>query len=156
MVTFAPDPLTVMPPGPLPSFLRAWSLNHPELSSCGNHDHLALIYENQDEQLDIVVPFLRLGLERGEKAVYIHDDNTAETVIAAMERHGIDVAAATDAGALVILTKRDAYLRNGDFDPEWMIGFFAEVVENAKAEGFSAVRTSGEMTWALGPAGNPG
>jgi signal transduction histidine kinase len=145
-----------MPPGPLPSFLRAWSLNHPELSSCGNHDHLALIYENQDEQLDIVVPFLRLGLERGEKAVYIHDDNTAETVIAAMERHGIDVAAATDAGALVILTKRDAYLRNGDFDPEWMIGFLAEVVENAKAEGFSAVRTSGEMTWALGPAGNPG
>jgi len=153
MSTLAPQPLTVEPVRPLPQFLRKWTLDNPQIESCANHDHLALIYENQTEQLDIVVPFLRLGLERGEKSIYIVDDNTPEAVTAAMERHGIDVAAATASGALAVITKHDAYLKNGDFDPDWMIGFLVEAVENAKAEGFSAVRASGEMTWALGPSG---
>jgi len=141
---------------PLPAFLRECApLEHLQLASCAAHDHLALIYDHQDEQLDIVVPFLRLGLERGEKCVYIHDDNTAASVIAAMERHGIDVAAATASRALNIITKTDAYLKNGDFDPDRMIGFLIQAVDDAKAEGFRAVRASGEMTWALGPASKP-
>jgi signal transduction histidine kinase len=146
------------PPGgprrPLPAFLRPWSLQNPRLASCGNHDHLALIYDNQDEQFDVVIPFLRLGLERGEKSVFIYDDTSPETVMAAMERHGIDVAAATASGALAILTRHDAYLKNGDFDPEWMIAYLREAVESAKKQGFRAVRASGEMTWALAPSGD--
>jgi signal transduction histidine kinase len=155
MSTLMTPPPGIEPAESLPPFLRNWSLEHPQLASCATHDHLAFIYENQEEQLDTVVPFLRLGLERGEKAVYIHDDNAAEIVVAAMERHGIDVAGATASGALVIVTKRDAYLRNSEFDPEWMIDFLAAAVESAKAEGFSAVRASGEMSWALGRAENP-
>jgi signal transduction histidine kinase len=154
MDTLARNPLTAGPPSPLPPFLREWPLRNTPVASCGSHDHFALIYDNQEEQLDIVVPFLRLGLERGEKSVFIVDDTSRRTVSAAMERHGVDVDAATASGALAILTKYDAYLKNGDFDPEWMIDFLAEAVEDAKKEGFQAVRASGEMTWALGPAGD--
>ncbi|MGC2636039.1 MAG: MEDS domain-containing protein [Acidobacteriaceae bacterium] len=139
----------------LPPFLRNWSHENTQLASCALHDHLALIYDKQEEQLGIIVPFLRLGMERGEKSVFIVDDTDPKTVIDAMERHGVDVEAATATGALAIITKYDAYLRNGDFDPDWMIGFLAETVEDAKKEGFQGVRASGEMTWALGPAGNP-
>ena len=148
MDTLANVPLTVGAP---PPFLRDWSFENAQLSSCAVHDHLALIYDNQAEQLDIVAPYLRLGLERGEKCVYIIDDSRPETVIAAMERHGVDVDAATATGALAIVTKYDAYLKNGAFDPDWMIAFLAQAVEDAKKEGFRAVRASGEMTWALGP-----
>ena len=138
----------------LPPFLHGWFLPHPQLASCGNHDHLALIYDKQDEQLDIIVPYLRMGLERGEKSVYIVDDTSAESVVMAMERHGIDVDAAMASGALAIITKHDAYLKNGEFDPDWMIGFLADAVQSAKKEGFQSVRASGEMTWALGSAGD--
>jgi hypothetical protein len=34
------DPVRV-----LPRFLREGSFGNPQLASCGNHDHLALIYE---------------------------------------------------------------------------------------------------------------
>ena len=108
----------------------------------------ALIYDSQEEQFDVVIPYLRMGMERGEKAVFIVDDTSPAAVVAAMERYGIDVESATESGALAIITKHDAYLKNGDFDPEWMIGFLAEAVESAKKEGFKAVRASGEMTWA--------
>lgn len=154
MATIAMKTRTEEPLRPLPPFLRKWPLEDSPVASCATHDHLALIYDRQEEQLDIVVPFLRLGLERGEKSVFIVDDTSAETVIAAMEHHGIDVDAATASGALAIITRHDAYLKNGDFDPDWMIGFLVEAVEAAKKEGFRAVRASGEMTWALGPAGN--
>jgi signal transduction histidine kinase len=154
MATLASEPSIAEPVRQFPRFLRSKHPEHAQLSSCSTHDHLALIYDRQDEQLDIVVPFLRFGLERGEKCVYIVDDTSAETVIAAMERHGIDVAAAKATGALAIITKHDAYLKNGEFDPEWMIGFLIQTVEQAKVEGFQAVRASGEMSWALGPGGN--
>ena len=148
------EPIASRPPQFLPSFLCKWALPNPKVVACENHDHLALIYDNPDEQLDIIVPYLRLGLERGEKSVYIYDESTPEAVIAAMERYGIDVGAATASGALSIITKSHAYLKNGDFDPDWMIDFLGQAVEDAKREGFPAVRASGEMTWALGPAGN--
>lgn len=147
----APELLSVGLGRQLPPFLRESSLKTTQVASCGNHDHLALIYDNQEEQFDFVVPFLRMGLERGEKAVYIVDDNRP-SVIAAMERYGIDVESATASGALAIITKHDAYLKNGDFDPEWMIAFLTEALEETKRQGFRACRASGEMTWALGPA----
>jgi hypothetical protein len=154
MTTVPSTPLCSSPAHPRPPFLSPWTLPNAQVARCANHHHLAMIYDNPEEQLDFVVPFLRLGLERGEKSVYIYDDNTAETVIGAMERHGIDVGAATASGALSIITKTHAYLKNGDFDPDWMIEFLAQAVEDAKREGYPAVRASGEMTWALGPAGN--
>jgi signal transduction histidine kinase len=149
----APAPLSEQD-RPLPPFLRPWSLRNPQVAACGNHAHYAIIYDNQLDQLDFIVPFLRLGMENGEKSVFIVDDNRPETVIAGMERHGIDVEAAKASGALAIITKYDAYLRNGDFDPDWMIDFLVEAVANAQKEGFRSVRASGEMTWALGPSGN--
>jgi hypothetical protein len=154
MTTFPTSSIHSNPAQPLPPFLSKWTLPNPQIACCGNHDHFAIIYDNPDEQLDFIVPYLRLGMQRGEKSVYIYDDNSAETVIAAMERHGIDVGAATSSGALSIITKNHAYLKNGDFDPDWMIDFLAQAVEDAKKEGFPAVRASGEMTWALGPAGD--
>lgn len=155
MGTFVAEPVQPPPPSPpRSSFLREWSLGTADQASCAAHKHLALIYDNQEEQLNFIVPFLRLGLERGEKGVYIVDDSKPETVIAAMERHGINVEAATASGALSIITKYEAYLKNGDFDPDWMIDFLAKAVEDAKTEGFEGVRASGEMTWALGPSGD--
>lgn len=120
----------------------------------GVHDHLCLIYETQEEQFAVVVSFMKIGLERGEKCVYIVDDNTSEAVINEMKTSGIDVQAMVQFGKLAILSKQDAYLQQGYFDPDWMIGFLQRATDEAKAEGFSALRVTGEMTWMLG--GDPG
>jgi len=118
------------------------------------HDHLCLIYESQDEQFAAVVPFMRHGLAAGQACMYIADDNTADAVGAALRSDGIDTDAESARGALRILTKRESYLRDGRFDPDVMIAFLAEATAEARADGFSALRVTGEMTWALG--GEPG
>lgn len=113
------------------------------------HEHLCLIYETREEQFAAVIPFVRFGLDRGEKCLYVADENTPADVIAAMREGGIDTGKALGSGALRVVTKKEAYLRPGYFDPDLMIRFLAEEVRTAKEEGFSALRVTGEMTWAL-------
>lgn len=115
------------------------------------HDHLCLIYETRDEQFEAIVPYFRAGLARGQKCVYIADDNTCEAVVAALRSSGLDTERHLASGALVVLTKQDAYLKQGFFDPDWMIDFLKAATTAALSEGFSGLRATGEMTWVLGP-----
>lgn len=118
------------------------------------HEHACLLYETREEQFAAMVPFTRTGLERGEKCIYSANDNTLDEVHAALSAGGIDVDEACATGRLLMFTHEDTYLRDTDFDPDRMIVFLAQVAANAKREGFSTIRMTGEMTWALGD--NPG
>lgn len=120
------------------------------LGGLGVHAHLCLIYETREEQFAALVPFIRIGLERGERCVYIADDNTAAVVLDALAAQVLDVASAVASGALMMVGKRETYLQSGAFDPDLMIRFLHDAAEAAKAAGFAALRATGEMTWALG------
>jgi PAS domain S-box-containing protein len=120
----------------------------------GLHDHLCLIYETQEEQFAAAVPFIRFGLERGEQCIYIADNNTATGLLDVLHAGGIDVDSAIKSGALIITSRKETYLKQGYFDPDWMIRFLKGAIDSAKAAGFSALRVTGEMTWAL--ARDPG
>jgi len=124
------------------------------IGKVGVHDHLCLIYETQEEQFSAILPFMKIGLERGEKCVYLVDDNTAAMVIDGMKAAGMDAEAAVESGMLTIASKQDVYLKQGFFDPDWMIGFLKRATDEARAAGFSALRIAGEMTWVL--SGDPG
>jgi len=124
------------------------------IEKIGIHDHLCLIYETEEEQFSAVIPYMKIGLERDEKCLYVVDDNTAAMVIDRMKGAGMDVENAVKSGKLTIASKQDAYLKQGYFDPDWMIGFLRRATDEAKAAGFSGLRITGEMTWVLG--GDPG
>ncbi|ELZ05262.1 MEDS domain-containing protein [Natrialba asiatica] len=123
---------------------------HDHQSGDGSNDHLASVYDNQDDQFAAVVPFIKEGLEQGEQCLYVADDNTTETVLDALREGGIDVEAAQETGALSICTKADTYLRTGEFEPETMVEFWEETLAEARdREGYEGVRAAAEMTWAL-------
>src|ERR1700730_16459461 len=100
------------------------------LEQLAPHDHLCSIYESSEEHLAVAIPFIRIGLDRGEKCIYIADDGTEPAVRDAMSAKGIDVERAIATDSLVLATKGAAYLKDGSFDPEWMFTFWA----NATAE----------------------
>ncbi|NMO22197.1 histidine kinase [Pyxidicoccus fallax] len=153
-----------VPPQPMPSSLSGQSAPEAlkaagetvgglgqQLHRLGHGDHVCLIYETFEEQMAALVPFFQEGLTRGECCAYIVDERAVDEVAAAMAAQGIDVESARASGALRFLTKRDAYLRSGEFDPEAMIAFLGQTQDAALAEGFTGLRVTGEMTWALGP-----
>ncbi|RLB31370.1 MAG: hypothetical protein DRG87_02655 [Deltaproteobacteria bacterium] len=54
-------------------------------------DHLCCIYETEEEHRSLVTPFLRHGLERNQKAIYIVDARTADTVSGYLRDDGLTV-----------------------------------------------------------------
>ena len=87
------------------------------LEQLGPHDHLCSIYESPQEHYAVAIPFIRIGLDRGEKCIYIADDGMVGDVRQAMQSEGIDVDRAIASNALVLATKEQAYLEHGSFRP---------------------------------------
>lgn len=127
----------------------AYSL-HCQLACIDHGKHVCMVYDDADEQLAVAVPYMADGLRNGDCCAYIADDLTVDQVKAALEGGGVDVRREIDRGALMLLTKREAYLRNNAFDPAEMIDFLGRAVDDAVARGFAGFRVTGEMTWALG------
>ena len=119
------------------------------LEQLGPHDHFCSIYESPEEHYAVAIPFIRIGLDRGEKCIYIADDGTVGDVRQAMQSEGIDVERATASKALVLATKEQAYMEHGSFHPDWMFTFWKEATQLAMSEGFSALRATGETEWVL-------
>src|SRR6266487_5803347 len=119
------------------------------LEQLGPHDHFCSIYESPQENYAVAIPFIRIGLDRGEKCIYIADDGTVGDVRQAMHSDGIDVDQAIASKALVLATKEQAYLEQGSFHPDWMFSFWKEATHLALSEGFSALRATGETEWVL-------
>lgn len=115
----------------------------------GLGDHAAFFFKSNEERLAVVIPYILKGLRNGERCVYITEENTVPDILAEFERSGIDVRKTTSLGALSVVTKHDAYLRHGIFEPERMITDLDRDVAHALQHGFSGLRVTGEMSWAL-------
>jgi hypothetical protein len=112
-------------------------------------DHIAWLYDMEERHQAILTPFLWQGLAGGEKVLYIVDSHTAETILGYLWDARLDVDPYLASGQLAILTWDETYIREGVFDPEAMITFLRVETERALAEGYTALCTSSEMTWAL-------
>lgn len=122
-----------------------------QLAKLKQGDHTCPIYETLEEQMATAVPFIREGLARGERCLYIADERSFEQLCAALAAAGVNVEYERGRGALELVTKRDAYLKSGVFDPQEMINHLLATAKQALADGYSGLRVAGEMTWALGP-----
>ena len=112
-------------------------------------DHLCCIYQTEQEHRLLLTSYMRQGLERGEKVLYIVDARTAEEVLGYLTRDGVDAAPHLEEGRLVILDADASYLKDGVFDPDGMIALLRQKTEQALEEGYASLRVTGEMTWAL-------
>lgn len=117
-------------------------------------DHYCGIYRSDEEQRALVIGFVQGGIANGEKMVYIVNVQTAAQLRETLIDAGIDVDPLLERGQLVILTAKEGYLHDGAFDPDRMIELLRAKTAEALAEGYPAMRCTGEMTWAL--AGEPG
>jgi signal transduction histidine kinase len=117
-------------------------------------DHICLIYENTAQQLAAAVPFIKQGLAKGDRCVYVAHDRTVKEISEALTAEGVDVAKAAEQGALGFYADQDTYLQSGEFTPETMIDLVRQWEAKALADGFSGLRFTGEPTWAGPEKGN--
>ncbi|MBK7862626.1 MAG: MEDS domain-containing protein [Archangiaceae bacterium] len=126
----------------------------PAIAHMHAGDHYCGIYKSDEDHRRLVIDFVRRGVELEEKMFYIVNLQTVAQLKDTLSKAGIAVDALVAKGQLVTLTAKEAYLREGQFDPAKMIALLREETDKAIAEGYPALRCTGEMTWALG--GEPG
>ena len=118
-------------------------------ATLGTERHICAFFNSADEEYRVLSPFIREGIERGEKGFHIVDPMLLDDHFQRLEQGGIDARAAEKRGQLVVRRWQDAYLRDGQFDQDRMLALIQEVLDAGPAEGFSLTRLVAHMEWAL-------
>ena len=100
-------------------------------ATLGTERHICAFFNSADEEYRVLLPFIREGFERGEKAFHIVDPRLMEDHFHRLRETGIDTEAASQTGQLVVKRWQDAYLRDGHFDQDRML----ELVEDVLSAG---------------------
>jgi hypothetical protein len=125
---------------------------HPSRADYRNGDHVCTLFTSRREQLNAAVEFIRGGLARGERCLYICCEQAPEEFRDELRCAGIDVDAEEARGALELLTKAEGHLKDGSFDAARTIEMLGAALSDALAMGFTGLRGAGDMTWLLDDA----
>jgi hypothetical protein len=126
----------------------------PSIARMQSGDHYCGIYRTDEDHRAIIVDYIREGVRKHEKMFYIVNVQSSVQLRSTLVNARIDVDALLASKQLVILTAKEAYLKHGQFEPDKMIELLGNETDAALAEGYTALRVTGEMTWAL--SGEPG
>ncbi len=118
-------------------------------STLGPQRHICAFFHSPDEEYRVLLPFIREGIERREKAFHIVDPRLMDDHLGRLQQTGIDTEAALARGQLVVKRWQDAYLRDGHFDQDRMLALIEEVLSAGPAEGYTLTRLVAHMEWAL-------
>lgn len=115
-------------------------------------DHICTVYESPEEQLAAAIEYVKAGLQRGERCLYVCGEHTPEQFRAALQKAGIDVRGEEERGALILITKNEGHLQGGTFSPDRMIHMLDQAVRDALVAGFDGLCAAGDMGWVLDEA----
>ena len=119
------------------------------ISDLAPGDHVCCLYERDEERRSLLTPYVRQGLERGEKVLYVVGADIAEAVLGYLRDDGLAVDPHLISGQMSILAVDEAFKREGVSGPEGMITLLRSESERALAEGYTTLRVTGDMMWAL-------
>jgi MEDS: MEthanogen/methylotroph, DcmR Sensory domain len=111
--------------------------------------HVCAFFHTRDEEYNVLLPFIKEGIERHEKAFHIVDPALRHAHVHRLEEAGIDVTACESSGQLEVRRWEEAYLRQGHFDQHAMLALIQEVLETGKTQQFPLTRLVANMEWAL-------
>ncbi|HTS69403.1 MAG TPA: MEDS domain-containing protein [Terriglobia bacterium] len=110
--------------------------------------HICAFFNSDDEEYRVLLPFIKEGFERGDKAVHVVNPNQHRDHLQRLTAAGIDPASAQHKGQLEVRTNTETYLRDGRFDQDRMIQVFEQAVSDNHRGEFPLSRIICRMDWA--------
>jgi PAS domain S-box-containing protein len=109
------------------------------------HEHICVFYDTRKKWLAAVIPFLRAGLKKGEKFLYIADPHATEKARKYLNRETHALRSAQKSAQVVIPNKVEAGAKQGSFDHTGMMDLLSSEAEKAHSEGYPAIRIVVEL-----------
>ncbi|MGY1643868.1 MEDS domain-containing protein [Geodermatophilus sp. SYSU D00703] len=111
----------------------------------GSADHVCWVHDDADSFTAAAAGFLAAGLTRGERLLYVGEDDG----IARLRREPGPLGPLDDlvaAGRLTLLARTDAYTRDDRFVPEDQLAFYRAATRQAVEDGCTGLRVVAELT----------
>jgi hypothetical protein len=118
-------------------------------STLDKYRHVCAFFHSADEEYRVLMPFIKEGIERRQKAFHIVDPRQREDHLSRLRQAGIDTDQAQRSGQLEVKRWEEAYLRQGHFDQDAMLALIEEVLQSGPRQGFPLTRLVAHMEWAL-------
>lgn len=118
-------------------------------SVIGPKRHICAFFNSKEEEYRVFLPFIKEGLDQGDRAVYFIDPRNRAEHLRRLEQAGIDVAEAERMDQLAIQCWEDVQLQQGHFDQRRQTALLDRLANYGRARGYPLTRLVANMTWAL-------
>jgi hypothetical protein len=112
-------------------------------SMLGEYRHVCAFFSSPQEEYATLLPFVRDGLERGERAYHILPSQSRTEHLEQLRSAGIDVAEAQRRRQLDVVSSEETYLRGGQFNVDGMLTHIQEALKSGAELGFPITRLIG-------------
>jgi hypothetical protein len=115
----------------------------------GAKSHMCGFFRTPEEEYELLLPFIKEGFERGEKAFHVVNPKLRDDHVRRLQSVGIDVDEVEQNGQLEFCDWNQAYFPDGRFDQNRMLKMWQEVLDAAGVKGYSRTRLISHMEWSL-------
>ena len=115
----------------------------------GARRHVCAFFSSHDDHYRTLLPFIKEGFDRGEKAVHILDPHRRSDHQSRLAAVGIDPADAQQSHQLELRDWSEAHLLDGFFDRERTLRLIDDLCQRSAADGFRRIRFVTHMEWAV-------
>lgn len=112
-------------------------------------EHACCRFTHADDRRRLALAFVRAGLDRDHKVVYLSEEDDAAGFLADLAAADDRVDGARKRGQLGVRPALGAYVPNGTFDPVWVRNALRDAHAQALADGYAGLSMVGDMSWAL-------
>lgn len=117
-------------------------------SQLGEIRHVCAFFNNDDEEYRALLPFIKDGLNCGDKAVHVLNPDQRQDHQQRLTAAGIDSERAQQSGQLELRVNTEVYLPDGRFDQDRMLQVFEQLASGNAGGEFPLSRICCRMDWA--------
>lgn len=110
--------------------------------------HVCAFFQRANEEYKILIPFLKEGIDMGDKAVEILNPTQRSEHVRRLTEASVPVKKVLDRGQLELRDWNSTYLRNGRFDRHEMMTLVQEIALAGERRGTGVTRLWADMQWA--------
>lgn len=110
--------------------------------------HFSLLYRSKEELLEVIIPYYRTGLARGDRCLLITGVLLNEAEARAALTEGIPrLDDYLERGQMEIIPRGKWYLPDGKFEQTKVLELWKRRIREAVARGYPGLRASGDVSW---------
>jgi hypothetical protein len=102
--------------------------------------HVCAFFSSAREEYETLLPFVRDGFERGERAYHVCHSHDRDEHLEQLRNAGVDVTEGQRSRQLEVVTAEETYLRGGHFDTDEMLTLIQETLKTGAGLGFPLTR----------------